>query len=193
MAKEDPFIVVALKVAEDILGGNLIIKRSASILYQVTVDNKLNLTVNPKSPKRGQSAFQTDLCVFEKIGNDTEIPRVVIEFKPSITTHDVLTYSSKAKKHKQVYPYLRYGMLISKISIIPNRVYTHNEFLDFVICAGEVQKRRLHQLLETLLNKEIKASRTLEKIYFGKSSAYMFRKGIEIDETKYSCRQTKLK
>jgi len=108
----------------------------------------------------------------------------LLEFKPSITTHDVLTYSTKARKHKQVYPYLRYGMLISKIPTIPGRVYTHNEFLDFIVCAGGVQKERLHQLLETLLKKEIKASRRLEKIYFDKSSAYMFRNSIEIDETK---------
>ena len=184
MPKEDPFVAVALKVADNILGGDLIVRRSKSILYQVTVDNKLKLTVEPKWPKRGQSAFQTDLCVFEKIEDDIEIPRVVIEFKSSITTHDVLTYSTKAKKHKQVYPYLRYGMLISKISTIPGRVYTHNESLDFVVCAGGVQKRKLRQLLETLLKKEIKASRTLEKIYFGKSSGYIFRNSSEIDETK---------
>ena len=33
-----------------------------------------------------------------------EIPRVVMEFKPRITTHDVIIYSAKARKHKQIYP-----------------------------------------------------------------------------------------
>ena len=32
-----------------------------------------------------------------------------MEFKQGLSTHDVLTYSAKATRHKQVYPYLRYG------------------------------------------------------------------------------------
>ena len=180
MAQEDPFVEVALEAANSVLGGNLLVKRSASILYKVTVDNKLDLSVNPKKPMRGQSAFQTDLCVFEKVDEETEIPRVVIEFKPGITTHDVLTYSTKAGKHKQVYPYLRYGLLIAKRETIPSRVFNHNDFLDFVVCTGGIEENRLHQLFEKLLRKEVEASRTLEKIHFGKASAYMYRRGIEI-------------
>ena len=32
-----------------------------------------------------------------------KIPRVVMEFKQGLSTHDVLTYSAKATRHKQVY------------------------------------------------------------------------------------------
>ena len=182
MAKEDPFVEVAMKAAAEILGGNLSIKSGAPLLYAVTVDNNLELTVRPKAPKRGQSAFQTDLCVFEKRDEGVEIPRVVIEFKGSITTHDVLTYSAKAGKHKQVYPYLRYGLLISGEEEIPRRVYVHNDFLDFIVCSGGIETNRLHQLFEKLLRKEIEASRALEEITFGKAGAYIFRKGIEIEK-----------
>ncbi len=181
MAKEDPFVEIALDAAKSILGGNLSIKRSKALLYKVAVNDRLELTVEPKEPKRGQSAFQTDLCVFERVDENTEIPRVVIEFKSGITIHDVLTYSTKAGKHKQVYPYLRYGLLISKLEKIPSRVFTHNEFLDFVVCSGGVEENRLHQLFENLLKKEIKASRTLEEIHFKNVSAYYFRRGVEID------------
>lgn len=184
MAQEDSFVALAMKAAQDILGGSLIIKRSAPILYKVAVDNEMRLTVDPLSPKRGQSAFQTDLCVFEKKDGGIEIPRVVIEFKPGITTHDVLTYSTKAGKHKQVYPYLRYGLLISRLETIPNRVYAHNDFLDFVVCAGGIPENRLHQLFENLLKKEIEASRTLEEIHFGCSEAYVFRKDVQIEKNK---------
>ena len=173
-----------MKAAEEILGGSLLIRRSASLLYKVAVDNNMQLTVNPENPIRGQSAFQTDLCVFEKKNQKIEIPRVVIEFKPGITTHDVLTYSTKAAKHKQVYPYLRYGLLISKLDFIPKRVYSHNEFLDFVVCAGGIPEIRLHQLFETLLKKEIEASRALEEIHFGSSEAYIFRRDIQIEKEK---------
>ena len=184
VAHEDPFVEVALKAAESILGGNLSIRRSAPILYKVTVDNRLELTVDQKKPRRGQSAFQTDLCVFEKVDEETEIPRVVIEFKPGITTHDVLTYSTKAGKHKQVYPYLRYGLLIAKLDTIPSRVFNHNDFLDFVVCTGGIEANRLHQLFENLLRKEIEASRNLEEIHFGKVSAYIYRRGVEIGTDK---------
>ncbi|MBT4483875.1 MAG: hypothetical protein HOC71_09385, partial [Candidatus Latescibacteria bacterium] len=109
---EDLFVSTALDAANDVLGTPLLIKRGANLLYQVTVDNHLELKVNPKHPKRGQSAFQTDLCVFEQIEADVNIPRVVLEFKTNISTHDVITYSAKARKHKQVYPYLRYGLVI---------------------------------------------------------------------------------
>ena len=106
---EDPFVEEALRAAAEILDEPLVVRRGAALLYQITVNNRLKLVVNPKRPTRGQSAFQTDLCIFEKVSEGVEIPRVVMEFKPDISTHDVLTYSTKARKHKQVYPYLRYG------------------------------------------------------------------------------------
>ena len=182
MAEEDTFVGIAMKAVGEILGGNLTIRRGSALLYNVSVDNNLELTVKPKGPKRGQSAFQTDLCVFERKGDDVEIPRVVIEFKKRITTHDVLTYSTKAGKHKQVYPYLRYGIMIANVNEIPRRVFTHNDFLDFVVCSGGAEKHRLRQLFENLLKKEIEASRTLEEISFGNAGAYIFRRGIEVEK-----------
>lgn len=182
--EEDAFVATAMSAAKDILGGKLFIERSKSILYKVTVDNRLSLTVNPKEPKRGQSAFQTDLCVFEQVDKEINIPRVVIEFKKRITTHDVLTYSTKAGKHKQVYPYLRYGLLISEEAKIPSRVFSHNEFLDFVVCSGSVELPRLHQLFEKLLRKEVETSRTLEDIHFGNTNSYVFRKTVEVETDK---------
>src|SRR3989344_1487695 len=127
---EDIFVEEALNAAKEILADPLVIRRGAALLYQVTVNNQLELVVDPKKPVRGQSAFQTDLCVFEKVANGAEIPRVVLEFKQGLTTHDVLTYSTKARKHKQVYPYLRYGLVIGDEQNIPGRFFTHNEALD---------------------------------------------------------------
>ena len=179
MAKtEDEFVATALAAAKDVLGSPLVIKRGANLLYQVTVDNQLNLKVNPKHPKRGQSAFQTDLCVFEQIDSETSIPRVVLEFKSTLTTHDVLTYSSKARKHKQVYPYLRYGLVIGSKTIIPGRFFTHNESLDFCVAASSYKSHRLHELFAKLLRDEVAASRTLEKITFGSYSVHVFRSEI---------------
>jgi hypothetical protein len=176
--KEDEFVSTALDVANDVLNPPLIIRRGANLLYQVTVDNRLELNVKIKDPKRGQSAFQTDLCVFEKIDSDTEIPRVVLEFKSRLTTHDVLTYSSKARKHKQVYPYLRYGLVIGSKMTIPGRFFTHNESLDFCVAAASYKANRLHELFAKLLREEVSASRELERIVFDNNQVHVFRNEI---------------
>src|SRR6266852_1314501 len=147
MAEESSFVEVALRAAEKLLTPPLSIRRGAALLYQVTVDNRLALTVDPKQPMRGDSAFQTDLCVFEQKSQGVIIPRVVLEFKTTITTHDVITYSAKARKHKQVYPYLRYGLIMSKVAAVPKRVFVHNESLDFAAAIQDATDSDLHKLL----------------------------------------------
>ena len=67
--QEDKFVKEALEAAAEVLANPLLIRRGAALLYQVTVNNQLKVVVNPEEPTRGQSAFQTDLCVFEKISD----------------------------------------------------------------------------------------------------------------------------
>ena len=178
--KEDPFVEEALNAANEILAEPLHVKRGASLLYQVTVNNRLELTVDPRSPTRGRSAFQTDLCVFERVTDKTDIPRVVLEFKSRLTTHDVLTYSTKARKHKQVYPYLRYGLIIGNENKIPGRFFTHNEALDFCVASGTFKKKRIHELISSLLRQEVEASRRLEQIIYGTGSVHLYREDIVV-------------
>lgn len=146
---EDPFVAVALRAARAAVESPLTVVRGAALLYQVTVNNRLQLTVEPTAPKRGRSAFETDLCVFEEI-DGVRIPRVVMEFKSSITTHGVLTYSAKARKHKQVYPYLRYGIVASGEAIVPRRFFRHNEALDYCFAAARHRSRGLRPMLTEL-------------------------------------------
>jgi hypothetical protein len=89
------------------------VTRGEVLLYQVRVDKRLEIKVDPKKPRKGRSAFQTDIAVFEQVDPAIRIPRVVMEFKTSVTIHDLLTYNAKAVLHKQIYPYLRYGMVAS--------------------------------------------------------------------------------
>jgi hypothetical protein len=178
MAKESEFVEIAKAAAESILAPPLSIRRGACLLYQVTVDNELALTVDLKNPSRGNSAFQTDLCIFEEKRKDILIPRVVMEFKTRITTHDVLTYSAKARKHKQVYPYLRYGLVASDENTVPGRVFTHNEALDFCAAVAEYRGARLSEMLAALLKAEVESSRCLERIGFGKVRTHLFRNEV---------------
>jgi hypothetical protein len=176
---EDPFVALAHQAAEAVLSPPLLVRRGAALLYQVTVNNLLSLTVDPKDPRRGQSAFSTDLCVFEEKAAGVEIPRVVLEFKGRLTTHDVLTYSAKARKHKQVYPYLRYGIVMSEESAVPGRFFTHNEALDFALALKSFKALRLHETLATTIQAEVRASRALEALIFGTEASYLFRTAVE--------------
>ena len=180
--QEDPFVETAMSAAQEVLAPPLTIQRGAALLYQVTVDNKLHIRVDPKKPMRGQSAFQTDLCVFETLDGETKIPRVVLEFKPTLSTHDVLIYSAKARKHKQIYPYLRYGLVIGNEEKVPGKFFTHNEALDFCVASASYKANRLHEIIARLLKSEVQASRQLEKVTFGDIPVHVFRSDIVLDE-----------
>jgi hypothetical protein len=61
------------------------------------------------------------------------VPRVVVEFKlGSVTTHDALTYLAKAATHKNVHPYLRYGIIIGGLDgPVPKRLVRHGHSFVF--------------------------------------------------------------
>ena len=175
---EDSFVDLAFDLAAALLKPPLRVARGEALLYEVTVDNRLKVTINPRSPVRGQSAFQTDLCIFDDVSPETSLPRVVMEFKKSITTHDILTYSAKARRHKQVYPYLRYGLVTSADVTVPRRFFTHNEALDFFLAVGALEAQRLKTVFGKLLDEETRASQRLEEIAFGNRSACLFRSEV---------------
>ena len=179
--EESKFVGLALKAAEQVLQPPLFIKRGAVLLYQLTLDNKLEIAVksdNIKDPKRGNSAFQTDLCVFEQTSNEVKLPRVVLEFKAGISTHDVITYSVKARKHKQVYPYLRYGVVVSNEAVVPHRFFIHNEALDFFAPLKNTTDAQLGHFFSRLILLEVKTSRQMERIAFAEQPQF-FRSEIE--------------
>jgi hypothetical protein len=183
MAQESEFVAIALAAAKRVLAPPLSIKQGQPLLYEVMVDNKLELTVDPKHPVRGDSAFQTDLCVFEDKAADVVVPRVVLEFKTRITTHDVLTYSAKARKHKQVYPYLRYGLVVSEELHVPRRFFIHNEALDFFAALKETRApKELDRFFTELLQTEVETSRRLESIAFDGFRPKLFRSEVMLDQ-----------
>jgi hypothetical protein len=171
---EDALVGKAYELAQALLQPPFVIKRGAPLLYAVTVDNTLAVTVDPKKPMRGQSAFETDLCVFEQTAQGIQIPRLVMEFKGRITTHDVITYSAKARKHKQVYPYLRYGIVMAGEKTIPGRLFVHNEALDFGLAVLGVGPDGFDETLGKIIKREVAASRQLEDIAFSKPNAVAF-------------------
>ena len=122
--------------------------------------------------------YETDILVYEKVNKDAWIPRVIIEAKiGKINTHDAITYSQKARTQKNVHPYLRYGILISNRlhHPLPGRLFRHGQHFDFMLSwkALQAADNEWNQLI-TILNDEIKASRTLEEmIYRSRSKSRM--------------------
>lgn len=184
MAEESPFVVLAQSVAVKILTEPLRVQRAAALLYEITVNNNLEVmkAEQVRKPVRGKSAFQTDLCIFEDKTKEISIPRVVIEFKTTITTHDVLTYSMKAKRHKQIYPYLRYGILASSEKVVPGRVFKHNEGLDFFAAVADLKESEFKEFFAALLKSEVESSRCLEDIAFGKVKTRLFRNSVQVSQ-----------
>ena len=102
---------------------NFKVFKKESLLYKLMIDSQGRLQPsNYKIPTRGNLAFQTDIMI-----KDEKIPLVVLELKvDGFSTHDILTYSNKALKHKEVHPYLRYGLIICGSDVIDRKFFIIN-------------------------------------------------------------------
>lgn len=84
--------------------------------------------------EQDETLFETDMLIYEK-QEDRIIPRVIIESKvETITTHDAITYSHKASTHKNVIPFVRYGIMCGNRETypLPGRLFRHGTNFDFL-------------------------------------------------------------
>jgi len=124
---------------------------------------------DPQKPARGDYAFQTDILIKEK---SSGLPLVVIEVKSKQpSTHDILTYSTKAVKHKEVYPYLRYGILIVDETSVPRRFFVHNLGFDFAIVLKDLSDEAGFKKLVEIIEGQIKNSEELIEVFNGERSS----------------------
>jgi hypothetical protein len=176
--KESEMVNILQESAKQVIDNNLIVKTGANLYYELYFNRDLKTSViNGSNPKRGYSAFQTDLCIFE-IRDNIEFPRVVFECKTNLSTHDILTYSSKAGKHKSVYPSLRYGLFVSEIGMIPGKFFIHNENIDFFIAASKFTQDKMIKLIKELIKKEVSISKKMDSIYYEDQKCNYFRTDI---------------
>lgn len=132
------------------------------------------------SPSKASAfvSYQTDLLVVENQSAKTWIPRVVIECKLSrINTHDAIIYSAKAATHKQVHPYLRYGILLGahEAKNFPGRVFRHGAYFDFMVTwRSEKATADEWRKMVKLIKAEIRASRQTEQ-FIRESSKKSYR------------------
>lgn len=125
---------------------------------------------NSKPAQSLPTEYQTDMLITENVDGGKWIPRVVIEAKlRSVTTHDAITYSHKAFTHRQVHPYIRYGILVGQREHypLPGRLFRHGTQFDFMVSWVKLEptKKEMDCLIN-ILTREIEASQIMEHIIF---------------------------
>jgi len=137
-----------------------------------------------------ETSFETDFVVYEK-RNEKIIPRVIIESKVgTVTTHDAITYSHKAMYHKNVIPFVRYGIMLGdrKKYPLPGRLFRHGTNFDFLFSFVDYKPtdKELDIFIE-MIKKEILYSYKIEEILFNSRSRnrkcyYMLQKEFHLEE-----------
>ncbi len=133
--------------------------------------NEIRSYKNERINRSDFMGYETDLLIIESSGDGIWKPRVVVEVKirGSISTHDAITYSHKAFTHRQVHPYLRYGILIAerKHYPLPGRLFRHGTQFDFMLSwvGSEPNETEISKTTDLLI-KEFDASQAMEEFIF---------------------------
>jgi len=155
-----------LEQEESFLKNNILFSTGKRVPYSFEI-------LNYKDDEPGDRKYikyETDLLVYQRIDNEKWKPRIIIEGKiNSVTTHIAITYSQKASSHKNVHPYLRYGILLGnrKHYPLPGRLYRHGAYFDFMLSwkAFEPTEDEWKDFIK-IINSEIEYSEQLEEILF---------------------------
>jgi len=159
-------------------GNEYNVEENKNLIYKVIIDENLKYEPSdPRNPKRGDYAFQTDIAIVKREGN---LPLVIIETKyGAFSSHDVLTYSTKALRHKEIYPYIRYGLVVGGEDKIDNRFFVHNVGLDFAIAIEKIDEADLKRL-STIIREQLESAKLLLDIFVKKKKVKEFNSVIEI-------------
>jgi len=170
------------KIQERLGSSRYEVKTGKNLIYKIIVNPRGQFEPEEaKAPKRGAFAFQTDLLITMK---SQQLPLVVIETKyNAFSTHDILTYSTKAQKHKEIYPYLRYGLVVGGIDIIQNRFFTHNSGFDFALALKRIDDRSLAKLIK-IIKEQIKSAEMILDILTEKNRTRSFNTRSMIEKIK---------
>lgn len=142
---------------------------AADVGQRLCYANEIRLYRNQQAECH-EVGFETDILVYEWMDDEVWKPRVVIETKiDGVTTHDAITYSKKALSHRNVTPFLRYGIFMGGLGQlgVPARVLRHGENFDFMVAwkAYEPETKEWDTLC-SILKSEIEASQAVENALF---------------------------
>lgn len=153
----------------------------------------LSYDLNFKESNEHVTSFETDLLIYEKC-EDLIKPRVIIEAKiDTVTTHDAITYSYKAQSHKNVTPYIRYGIMLGnrKHYPLPGRLFRHGTNFDFMISFKDYELSEYEKsAFVKLIKKEISYSKSIEEMIYESRSKdrrkyFILQKELKLGEIEY--------
>ncbi|HRN54324.1 MAG TPA: hypothetical protein PK788_12585 [Gemmatimonadaceae bacterium] len=162
------------------------IETKKSLLYAAPFDDEGRLELGQDAKKQpirgGGTGFEQDLLVYEWFpnGDTSVVPRVVVELKfGAINTHDSIVYSEKARRIRQLYPYLRYGLVLGGLKAIPGRTLRLGSEFDFIAALPTpIQEPALLRLAK-LLRSELAVSRSLSAVLKGKKPVAVFHRALQ--------------
>ena len=142
--------------------------------FRLPYSSEIKMYTGKNPSDFNQIGYETDILIYEQLDTNNWKPRIIIETKiNSVTTHDAITYSQKAQTHKNVHPYLRYGILIGNREHhpLPGRLFRHGQHFDFMHSWKDYKAddNEWFELIGILEN-EIEASKILEEILFNSRS-----------------------
>lgn len=165
---------------------NYEIDTKISLLYSISFDDEGGLDLHlgeDLRPKRGKGkGFEQDLLIYNNVeGNTSLVPRVIIELKfGKVGTHAAIIYSEKLRLIKNIYPYVRYGLVLGGMSVIPPRVLRHGQEFDFIQTISFPFKAAELKKLLRMLKKEANLSKKLSKIFNGKKKLKFLHRQVRM-------------
>lgn len=171
------------------LGDNIYIDVLKKIPYAFEISS-FNRDWEVESENFRETSFETDMVIYEKY-SDRIVPRVIIESKVgTVSTHDAITYSHKAMYHKNVIPFVRYGIMLGARETypLPGRLFRHGTNFDFLFSFVDYlpSEKEVSTFVE-MVKKEITYSRQFEEILTNSRSRnrkryYMLQKEFHLEE-----------
>ena len=174
---------------EGVLGENIFIDVLKKIPYAFEI-SALDEAWEVVADGFDKTSFETDMVVYEK-QNGKIVPRVIIESKVgTVTTHDAITYSHKAMYHKNVIPFVRYGIMLGARETypLPGRLFRHGTNFDFLFSFVDYEpsEKEIATFID-MLKREITYSRQIEEILSnsrsrGRKRYFMLQKEFHLEE-----------
>ena len=168
------------------LGDNIYFSTLNKVPYAQEI---LSYDLDFKKDREHTSAFETDLLIYEK--EESIKPRIIIESKiNNVSTHDAITYSYKAQSHKNVTPYVRYGIMLGnrKHYPLPGRLFRHGTNFDFMISFKDfILSDDERTAFIELIKKEISYSQKMEEMIYesrfkSRKHYYILQKELRLEE-----------
>lgn len=147
----------------------------------------LNNKILIAEKKQNKDYYQLDILICKDTEKLSEVePLVIIEIKnKKYTSHDIIVYSDKAKRHKILYPHIKYGFIvINSKQPFSYKYFSHAENFDFAYLLDVNDKRDVEYFIENIIVKEIEDAEYRKKLLYNKTGQKL--KGYRLSFEKIS-------